>query len=79
MFSKFYFIPYKLRLIILYTKFQKILHLHTYLSQIISLFQKVIFLKVFYSEAMLFSIALYPRNIYIGILYSDSNQRKIYV
>ena len=28
---------------------------------------------------MLFSIALYQRNIYIGILYLDSNQKKLYV
>ena len=28
---------------------------------------------------MLFSIALYQRNIYIGILYLESNQRKLYV
>ena len=51
----------------------------TYLSQIINLFQKILFLKVFYSKAMLFSIALYQRNIYIDILYVDSNQRKLYV
>ena len=50
-----------------------------YLSQIISLFQKIFFLNVFYSEAMLFSITLYQRNIYIGILYLDSKQRKLYV
>ena len=28
---------------------------------------------------MLFSIALYQRHIYIGTLYSNSNQRKLYV
>ena len=51
----------------------------TQLSQIVSLFQKIYFLKIFYSEAMLFSIALYQRNIYLGIVYLDSNQRKLYV
>ena len=51
----------------------------SYLGQIISLFQKIFNLKVFYSEEMLFSIALYQRNTSIGILYLDSNQRKLYV
>ena len=50
----------------------------TYLSQIINLFQEIFNLKVFYSEAMLFVIPLYQRHIYIGILYLDSNQKKLY-
>ena len=53
--------------------------MHNFFCQISSLLQIMFNLKVFYSEAMLFSIALYQINIYIGILYLDSNQRKLYV
>ena len=37
------------------------------------------FLKVFYTELMLFSFTSHQRNINIGISYLDSNQRKLYV
>ena len=53
---------------------------YTYLFEPkLAVYFKNVFLKVFYMEALLFLFALHQRNIDIGILYLDSNQRKLYV
>ena len=56
MFLKLYFIPKKLQFIILCAESFRKNFTPTYLSQIVSWFQTICFLKVFYSRTMLFLI-----------------------
>ena len=65
MFSKLYMIRKKPQPIILCISFEKKNFTPTYLSQNWQFIPKIVFLKVSYTEAMLFSIALHQINIYI--------------